>query len=167
MLARISTELDALASVVWAALKRKATFLHVTRGMLGFVGSGGWPDEFEEGQRESTRMLFFGLIPAPWMHELRIVRVDDGAREMRSNEGSGPVRVWNHTLLVEPLPGGRSRYTDEIEIKAGPLTPVVWAFARLFYRYRQARWRGLARLLSGGLCGTPEGTRDAEAPAGA
>jgi len=165
MIARISTELDAPADVVWAALKRKATFLHVTRGMLNFTGSDGWPDEFEEGQRLSTRMLFFGLFPAPWLHELQVVRVNDGAREVYSNEGGGPIETWNHTLRVEPLPDGRSRYTDEIEIQAGPLTPAVWVFAHVLYRYRQARWRGLARLLSGGLCAAFAGHRKAQSAA--
>jgi len=165
MIARISTELEAPADVVWAALKKKVTFLHVTRGMLSFTGSEGWPDEFEEGQRLSTRMLFFGLVPAPWLHELRVLRVDDGACEVYSNEGGGPVEVWNHTIRVEPLPGGRSRYTDEIEIQAGRLTLAVWAFAHLFYRYRQARWKGLAHLLSGGFGIVPAGDRNARTAA--
>ncbi len=36
-------------------------------------------------------------------------------------------------------------YTDEIEIKAGMLTPAIWIFARLFYRHRQKRWKMLLK----------------------
>ena len=35
------------------------------------------------------------------------------------------LRAWNHTLHAEPIDGGRSRYSDTVEIDAGRLTPVV------------------------------------------
>jgi hypothetical protein len=38
---------------------------------------------------------------------------------------------------------GRLYATDEIKIQAGPLTGVIWAFAHLFYRHRQRRWKVL------------------------
>lgn len=155
MIARVSTQLDAPPDAVWSALKKKATFLHVTRGAVSFPGSEDWPKEFQEGQRVIARMVFFGVIPAPWAHELRVVSVDEERRELLSNEGGGPLETWNHRIRVEPLPGDRTLYTDEIEIRAGALTLPVWIFAHLFYRYRQARWRGLARLLSGGYSASP------------
>jgi hypothetical protein len=33
--------------------------------------------------------------------------------------------------------------TDRIELHAGLLTPAVWLFAFMFYRYRHRRWRRL------------------------
>ena len=56
------------------------------------------------------------------------------------------MRNWNHLIRIEPE-GAGSRYTDEIEIGAGPLTPLISLYAKLFYRYRQRRWRKLARTL--------------------
>lgn len=45
--------------------------------------------------------------------------------------------------------GPGTRYLDEIEIEieieGGRLTPLFAAFAHVFYRYRQARWRRLVR----------------------
>jgi hypothetical protein len=38
---------------------------------------------------------------------------------------------------------GTTHYTDQVEIQAGLLTPLVWALASIFYRYRQFRWRRL------------------------
>ncbi len=49
---------------------------------------------------------------------------------------------------MEPVGGGRCRYRDVVRIDAGPLTPVVAAVARAFYRERQRRWRSLAPLLA-------------------
>jgi hypothetical protein len=51
------------------------------------------------------------------------------------------VRRWDHLIRVEPADGGRTRYSDTIEVEAGALTPLVWLFAKLFYRHRQRRWR--------------------------
>jgi hypothetical protein len=89
-----------------------------------------------------TRLRFFHLLPG-WSHSLRVVRVDACARHLESEERGGPVRRWDHRIALQPLSEHRCRYVDEIEIEAGALTAFVWAFAQLFYRYRQMRWRRL------------------------
>lgn len=147
MIARITTELDAPPRKVWALLKRKRTFLYVTRGMVSVPAARAWPEEQREGLKVRGRLWFFHLVPG-WEHEIRVVSVDEDRRELRTKERGGFVEVWNHLLKVESLSEERSRYTDEIEIDAGVSTPVVWAFAHLFYRYRQARWRVLAKAIS-------------------
>jgi ligand-binding SRPBCC domain-containing protein len=147
MMVRVSTELDAPAEVVWAALKRKSCFLHVTRGLMGFPDAEEWPKEWRQGDEARTRLHFFHLIPG-WEHSLRVIRVDEDKRELVSNETGGPVERWNHMLKVKPISGTLSLYTDEIEIRAGSLTPLLWVFAHVFYRYRQMRWRELARVLA-------------------
>lgn len=38
---------------------------------------------------------------------------------------------------------GSSRFP--VEIRAGVLTPLVWLFAQVFFRYRQMRWRSLLK----------------------
>lgn len=143
----LSTELDAPAPSVWEAAKRSATLLHVARGMLGFAGAHRFPEEWREGDVVRSRLVIFNLLPA-WSHELRIARVDEPGREIYSNEGDVLVRVWNHRIRVEGISPSCSRYTDEIEVEAGLLTPVIWLYAHLFYRYRQRRWRRLARSLA-------------------
>jgi hypothetical protein len=64
---------------------------------------------------------------------------------VQTEEGGGPIRLWEHRISVEPLGEVRCRYTDDLVIDAGGLTPAVMAFANLFYRHRQRRWRRLAR----------------------
>ena len=144
MIARIDTYLPASAEKVWRTLLRRDTFLHITRGMLGFRGSDAWPERFWEGTVIHTRLLFFHAIPG-WMHTLTVVHVDRENLVLTSEESGGIVKTWNHRIRVEPQNDDHCRYTDEIEIEAGPFTPLIWAWAHVFYRYRQHRWRRLAR----------------------
>jgi ligand-binding SRPBCC domain-containing protein len=146
LIVRVDTELGAPPERVWEALKKVDTFRYITRGLLGFRSLGPVPDGLGPGDVIRIRLLFFHAIPA-WVHEIRIVVVDEEARRIETTEHGGAVKTWNHAITVEAAGGGRSRYTDRIEIEAGPVTPLVWAYAHLFYRYRQRRWRLLARTL--------------------
>lgn len=128
-------------------LVKRDTFLYVTRGVFGFTGADRWPEEFHEGPEIQTRLLFFHLIPA-WKHHLYLIRLDETQGEVRSEERGGFIRRWDHRIRIEPENSSRCRYIDEIRIQAGLLTPVVWVFAHLFYRYRQMRLRRLIRWLA-------------------
>lgn len=146
MLATIRTELPASSDKVWQALLKRDSFLYVTRGMLGFRGSDRWPELFSEGLQLDTRLVFFHLIPG-WRHTLRLIRVDAEKLTIASEEGGGLVRTWNHRICLETRDSESCGYTDEIDIRASVLTPLVWLFAQAFYRYRQRRWRRLAASL--------------------
>jgi len=146
VIAHIDTYLPASAETIWRTLLRRDTFLHVTRGMLGFRGSESWPELFGEGTVISTRLLFFHVIPG-WKHTLRVVRVDRDTFTLVSKESGGIVKTWNHRIWLEPQTEDGCQYTDEIDIEAGLFTPLIWAWAQIFYRYRQHRWRRLASAL--------------------
>jgi len=145
LVVRVSTELDTSADAAWNAVKRIDTFRYVTRGVLDYRTAQDTPAELREGMVVRGRLFFFHVLPT-WRHEIRVARVDDGTREIRTTESGGPVTKWGHRISIEPR-GERARYTDEIEIAAGVLTPLVWLYAQVFYRYRQARWQRLARKL--------------------
>ena len=70
--------------------------------------------------------------------------------EIVSHEYGGPIAVWNHRLTFVPTSPTSCCYTDAVEIQARTraLTPLAALFAALMYRYRQARWRALARVLA-------------------
>jgi hypothetical protein len=148
VIARVSTNLDCSPERAWDAVQRPETLQYITRGLLGFRALEELPEQFGPGTVLRVRLFFFHVLPA-WQHEIAIVRLDPERRELYTNERGGPVRDWNHLITVEALPGapGSARYTDEIDIKGGPLTPLVWLYAQLFYRYRQRRWRRLAQTL--------------------
>jgi hypothetical protein len=145
---RVTTRLPVQADTAWDTVKRPDTLRYITRGLLGFRIAGDVPEQFTEGETYGMRLLFFGVLPA-WRHRIEIVRVDEAAHEIRTEERGGPVRRWRHRITVDAEGWGATRYLDEIEIEAGVLTPFVWLYAQLFYRYRQMRWRKLARQLSG------------------
>ena len=90
------------------------------------------------------RLYAFGLVPL-WMHSLKFERIDDVRMELATSESGGVISVWNHLIEVEEESSVSCRYSDKVEIKAGLLTPFVWLFAQLFYRFRQRRWRLLAK----------------------
>lgn len=138
----ISSTFHAPADRVWFLVKKSSTLLFVTRGLLGFSGSEHFPAEWREGATETTRLLFFNFIPA-WKHSLTVREVSDNNRVLYTNEGGGLVPVWNHHIQVTPGDNETCTYTDRVEIKAGMLRFLVWGYAYLFYRYRQARWRVL------------------------
>ncbi len=143
---KLTTELEAPADAVWNALRKTEAFRYVARPLLCLKADlpRRWPDR--GGVVRIERLLLLCVVPA-WSHELRFVRLDDEEHEMLTSERGGPIREWKHRIRVEPVSGRLCRYTDEVEVCAGMLTLLVWLFAHLFYRYRQMRWRGLARVL--------------------
>lgn len=138
------TELAASPERVWQAMLQPSTMLYVLKGVFGFPALGGRIDAIVEGEAGTGWALMFHVIPfAKWT--INVVRVDPATRTIVTNEHGGIIRCWNHTLHVEGLDAVRSRYTDSIEVDAGPLTPVVAASVRLIVSYRQRRLRRLAR----------------------
>jgi hypothetical protein len=91
-----------------------------------------------------VRLSLFGFLPAG-DHRITLVTIDRAANLIESKESGALSPVWNHTIRFRPLGDGRLHYTDEIEIQAGLLTGVVWAFAHVFYRHRERRWRTFLR----------------------
>lgn len=132
--------------MAWDTVKQPETLRYITRGLLGFRVEGELPERFAAGETYRMRLLFFGIVPA-WRHEIQIVRLDDRQREILTAEHGGAVKEWGHRITVDERGPWKSHYTDEIKIAAGALTPFVWVYAHLFYRYRQWRWRRLARAL--------------------
>jgi hypothetical protein len=141
---RRETDLDAPAAPVWQAILQPATMLYVLKGLFSFPALVGRIDPISEGEVGRGWTLLFHVVPfARWT--IKVVRVDPDHKTIVTNEHGGMIRVWNHTLHVDELAPGRSRYTDSIELDAGPLTPVVAAGVGLIFSYRQRRLRRLAR----------------------
>ena len=131
---------------VMAAVQRVDTLRRLTRGLLAIDPAGDtplperWPTD---GSAVVMRVRPFHL-PVGWRHSIRVVEADAAGGRIRTEEGGGVVRRWSHTIGVQPLTARRCRYSDTIEIDAGGLTLPIWAWASIFYRVRQRRWRRLA-----------------------
>lgn len=145
----ISTLLDAPPERVWEELQRPALLKYVTAPLVVFepIGPESFPEQWEEDEYRVAMMLF-GVVP---LGEQSILiskpRVDDTEGEqfyqIRDDGTGNLVSTWNHLISVRETADGKTVYTDEIEVKAGILTLLVWLFAAVFYRYRQRRWRKL------------------------
>lgn len=155
----VRSTLDAPADVVWSAVKTPHAFVHVARGMLRFPAAERLDRPWQVGDDIAGWTLLFGFVPFS-KHRLTIESIDDDRRELVSDERGGAIRTWRHELIVTEIDGDRSGYEDRIQIDAGPLTTVVAAYAAVFYRYRQRRWRSLASLLAA----TAAVTQSAAAP---
>jgi hypothetical protein len=140
----LETDLPTDADRVWEAMQQPAAFSYVCRGVIGFPALAGRTEPMREGECGTGWLLLFHVIPLS-RHTIHVVAVDDATRTIRTREHGGMLRSWNHTLHVEPLGERRCRYSDTVEIDAGPLTPVVARASTLIYRYRQRRWHKLVR----------------------
>jgi hypothetical protein len=143
----VETILDAPPDAVWSAVLTPAAFAFVIRGLVALDGLDEIPT-WGPGSTVAGRLRVLGV---PFSrHRITVESVDHQRRALQSDEAGGPIHTWRHLITIDPLPGDpdRSRYTDRIEIDAGMLTPAIAAFAHLFYRVRQRRWRSLAPVLA-------------------
>lgn len=141
----VSSTIASSAEEAWDLVKQSNTLLYITRGLMGFKPiNSALPNLWQEGRTEFLRILLFGLIPA-WRHQINFKEIDDSKMKMLTHESGGIVNTWNHLISVKAIDDSNCRYTDDVEIRAGIFSPLVWAYANLFYRYRQIRWHYLIK----------------------
>jgi hypothetical protein len=153
MTARVQSVFDCPPEKVWAELQTSALHREIIRPLIRFssLDIPGTSERWTQGATYRFRCYLFGVIPFG-EHTIFLERIDPVAREIQSREHEALVRHWDHLIVIRPTPDGRTLYSDEIEISAGLLTPLVWAFAHWFYRHRQRRWRRIARRLTASIC---------------
>lgn len=142
---RVETIIPAAPDDVWAVLLTPALLRHVAFPLIIFDAAEPLPGEWSEGDYQVS-MRLFGLVPLGRQRiRIRLLETESWPRHVR-DEGSGSLaKVWRHDIFLRPDGNGATAYHDEVEVRAGLLTPVVWLFAHLFYRWRQHRWRALAQ----------------------
>jgi hypothetical protein len=147
----LSTKIDLNAETVWAEVQTAPLLMHIAWPLVRFVPVGAESlDSFKPGGRYQVTLRLFGILPfgTQWIvtsvHE---PEAGEWPKRLRDNGYSALINKWDHWITVAPDEKSGTRYSDEVEIAAGLMTPFVWAFAQAFYRHRQRRWRGLARTL--------------------
>lgn len=163
MRVHLSTPLSAAPEWVAAQLQSTAVFRHITAPLIQFHPARGtdWPTHWAPGEL-ALHMRLLGVLPmGP-----QTVRISfeppaqrGGWPTLRDNGEGVLMRRWDHRITLQPLPDGRTLYTDDIEVVARHLpwlmTPLSALFAQVFYRHRQRRWRQLAaRHAAGGSAPT-------------
>ncbi|HTQ21768.1 hypothetical protein [Mycobacterium sp.] len=140
----LETVLPTTADRVWPAMLSPVTFLYVCKGLFGFPVLGGRSEPLRAGEAGTGWLIAFHLIPA-YRHTIEVVEVDEATKTVRTRENGGVLKIWNHTLHVEAVDENSCRYSDTIDIDAGPLTPIAATVATGLFRYRQRRWHKLVR----------------------
>jgi ligand-binding SRPBCC domain-containing protein len=120
------------ALTVWSHVVRYDSLQAVMSGPLVAVRC---PEGEEQvGHDVALTFRLFGVVPiGGW--RLKVLARDDNERRLLSQEEGTAVRYWRHEIKVESE-GEGSRLTDTITVDAGPLTPLIAAFARRDYTRR-------------------------------
>jgi hypothetical protein len=145
----VATTLSCPPAEAWEAVQRPALLAWVSAPLVHFVPRRppAFPRRWAPGDYE-VGLRLFGLLPLGGQR----IRISAAVPECTPtderygirDDGAGQLaRRWDHRITITGPPGGPTRYTDDVDVAAGPLTPLVWAFAQLFYRWRQSRWRAL------------------------
>jgi hypothetical protein len=145
----LSTTIALPPETVWAEVQTADLLMYVAWPLVRFTAIDGAEfDMFSTGRQYQVKLHLFGLLPfgAQWIvpstHE---PEVGEWPKCLRDNGHSSLISTWDHWITITPSSGGDTLYSDQVEIAAGVMTPVIWAFAQVFYRHRQHRWRRLAR----------------------
>ena len=136
---------------VWREVQTPALLQHIAWPLIQFhfVDPAIFTN-FNDRERFKVSLRLLGIVPlgeqwiVPSIHE---ELPESWPKRLRDNGFSKLVKTWDHWITIMPHDNGGTHYMDEINVQAGIFTPVVWAFAWVFYRHRQRRWRGLARTM--------------------
>jgi hypothetical protein len=147
MIVDVSTVLNCSAAKAWNEVQKSSLLLYVIWPLARVAPTGApFPERWSEGLTIQCKSFVFGVIPIG-IRTLHFEKIDQKKREIQSREHDPLIARWDHLVSIKPHDESRSIYRDTIDIDAGSLTFVVWAWANWFYRHRQSRWRALARTL--------------------
>ena len=146
-----STHIALKPETVWAEVQTARLLQHIAWPLVHFIPVDDAAFEsFQPGGRYQVKLRLFGMIPLGTQWIVSSLHEADGTqwpKRLRDDGYSAVISKWDHWIAVAPDKDGGTRYSDEVEVWAGALTPFIWAFAQIFYWHRQRRWRGLAKSL--------------------
>lgn len=142
----IATSFSCTADALWQRIIEPRSLVYVAAPLLKFVpvDGGQLPARWEVGEPYALRLYLLKWLPLG-RHTIRLVTIDEATHTIVSEERGHLARVWNHIIRFHEVASGRVHYCDEIDIRAGLLTLLIWLFAQVFYRHRQRRWKRLLR----------------------
>ncbi|QXQ07873.1 hypothetical protein KX816_07745 [Sphingosinicellaceae bacterium] len=148
MLVRIDTVLLAPLERIAAEVLRPRLLEYIAAPLVHFtpLEPARFPEHWAEG-RWRVAIRLFGVFPLgrQWI-VITLPATGTGEFRVRDNGTGDLARRWDHLIILQRRADGSTNYRDEVTVAAGLLTPFVWAFAALFYRHRQRRWRRLVAL---------------------
>lgn len=145
----INTVLDCPPQRAWQELRTARLLRHITWPILIFrpLDPPQLPDQWE-ARSYWVSLWVLGILPFGRHAIVISIPAQDEAQGFYQIRDAGHgklVAKWDHWITLAAGPDQTTRYRDEVEVQAGLLTPFIWLFAQVFYRYRQWRWRGLVK----------------------
>lgn len=145
MKARVESVFNCEMEQVIKYVKRSDTLDFIASPILKFIpiDPDRYPVQWENGKYQ-VKMKLFSLIPfgKQYIHIEKVKENDPVEYIIRDNGSGDIIRKWDHWIYISSKSHTKqTKYVDEIEIKAGALTFIVWCFANIFYRWRQYRWK--------------------------
>lgn len=133
---------------VWSRVKKVSTLHYVADPILKFeaIHPKTLSVEWSDGDYE-TALFLFGYIPFGRQHiVIEIPSTEASDTKVLIDHGYGSmVQTWKHTITLARKTDLQTTYQDDVIIHAGLLTPFVWAFAWIFYRWRRRNWFRLVK----------------------
>jgi hypothetical protein len=149
MLIAHTTILNCTPERAWAEVQTTRLLAYVAHPLVRFVpvDPPALPAVWNEG-RYLVALRLFGWLPFGTQWIVTSILLADATSEqeyyvLRDNGHSDLIATWDHLICMRATADGRTHYTDLVEVRAGLLTPLIWLYATIFYRHRQARWRRL------------------------
>ncbi|MBA4027262.1 MAG: hypothetical protein C0473_03375 [Cyanobacteria bacterium DS3.002] len=147
-----STHIALKPETVWSEVQTAGLLQHIAWPLVRFIPVDDAAFEsFQPGGRYQVKLRLFGIIPfgTQWIvSSLHEAKGTQWPKQLRDDGYNALISKWDHWITVAPDPNGGTCYSDDVEVSAGALTPLIWAFAQIFYWHRQRRWRGLAKSLA-------------------
>ena len=147
----LTTTLACSVNEAWDALQNPDVFRAVSRPFLRFlpVRPNTFPQRWVSGESYLVKGLALSLIPLG-TQEINPVTSAEGMSKTFRDHGRGKsgalgvVRSFAHTMRLEPSHLGSTILRDELNFRAGALTPLLWVGFSLFWWWRHRQMKMFA-----------------------
>lgn len=141
----LTTFLDCPKERVWQEVQTVRLLAYIAAPIVVFepLQPTCFPEIWAEACYQ-VRMKLFGWFSfgSHWI-VISKPQTATGAFQLWDNGYGDMISKWDHRIIIQDEPNGKTRYSDDVEIEAGLLTPFVWLFSQAFYRHRQRQWQKL------------------------
>lgn len=139
---KLSTQINTNSGTVWNKVKTKELLFNVISPLGGFlITNDDGLETWKEGKTYKGWSFLLSVIPLG-KRKIFIEKIDEKNKRIQSRErGEIGLKKWDHLIEVESISLNKTKYTDTVEIDAGILTIPYYLFAKVFYRFRQWKWR--------------------------
>jgi hypothetical protein len=151
VIVEVSTVLGVSAERAWNEVQKSKLLKYVAYPLLTFqpIDPPELPAIWQPG-RYLVRLKTFGCIPLgrQWIvisQPCEESHIPSEVYRIRDNGFGDLASKWDHLITIRNTADGLAHYTDTVEVRAGLLTPFIWLYAQVFYRYRQRRLRKLIK----------------------